>query len=276
MSTENQRPDDRELEAFMSGKSAISREYQRLEKATAPVELDHAVLELARVDLARKGSGKWRVPLALAATVLLSFGALQTWKQDETARGQAMFEEVIPAAEVSEPLALPPPAAKANAASGPALTRPALQLKRKAQPSTPPPAPPPSAAIMDAPSGQVPPLEKKQEFPAQQAGALAAERDQASESERQERPAPAAEARRKSEQRHLYSMPAEGPKPALMMAPPVVSSPAAPPISVPDWIKRIRELRDLPDLVAAKRELQEFIRTFPEQPVPDDLKPLLQ
>lgn len=42
------------------------------------------------------------------------------------------------------------------------------------------------------------------------------------------------------------------------------------------WLERIRRLRDIPDLAAARAELACFSRGHAPQQVPDDLKPLLQ
>lgn len=42
------------------------------------------------------------------------------------------------------------------------------------------------------------------------------------------------------------------------------------------WLERIRRLRDVPDLVAAKKELACYRAVYSSEPVPDDLKPLLE
>ena len=66
-------PDDRELEQYLKGDSALSRRYREASRESAPPELDEAVLARAHSELRRRPSGinRWLTPVALAASVLL-------------------------------------------------------------------------------------------------------------------------------------------------------------------------------------------------------------
>ena len=69
---------DEELETFLERRSVLPRDLAEQERAEPPVELDRIVLAKARaaIDPARKPvrSTRWMVPVALAATLVLSLG----------------------------------------------------------------------------------------------------------------------------------------------------------------------------------------------------------
>lgn len=68
-----------ELESYLEGKSALSRNYADASKENVPEHLDLAILAMAREDLKSRSkpvsspfTTDWRVPLSLAAVVVLS------------------------------------------------------------------------------------------------------------------------------------------------------------------------------------------------------------
>ena len=77
----NEQQQDKEFEAFLAGKSKLKRPYRRLGKEQPPAEVDQRILAAARqVAETRRAElgprGGWLKPVALAATVLLSFSVV--------------------------------------------------------------------------------------------------------------------------------------------------------------------------------------------------------
>ena len=95
--SEPNKPDDRELDEFLSGSSPVSKEYRRvLGSESTPPELDQAVLKLARNSLPRASRRKWHLPLALAATVVLSFSVVVALREEpSTVPAEADFSPQV-------------------------------------------------------------------------------------------------------------------------------------------------------------------------------------
>ena len=140
--SEPNKPDDRELDEFLSGSSPVSKEYRRaLGSEGAPRELDQAVLKLARDSLPQSPRRKWHLPLALAATVVLSFSVVVALRVERTAvptdAGVASQVAQAPAAARMEP---PPLASAAESDEEMKAMRPRRandQPRRKAKPASP-------------------------------------------------------------------------------------------------------------------------------------------
>jgi len=107
---EHQPPDDHELEDFLAGRGPHRARYHSASQEQAPASLDAAVLAQAQAAVAatpavrRLGASRWRLPLSLAATLVLGLG-LSTRVLRET--------PVLPAAA-------PAPVAAETAADAPA------------------------------------------------------------------------------------------------------------------------------------------------------------
>lgn len=73
---EHRPPDDRELEVFLAGQGPHRARYRAASGECPPAELDALVLAQARAALAprRGGLPRWRLPLSLAATLVLGVG----------------------------------------------------------------------------------------------------------------------------------------------------------------------------------------------------------
>lgn len=154
MSPENRKPDDRELESFLSGEHAVSREYRRLDAPAAPAALDDAVLRLAREAVALPRplppALRWRLPLALAATMLLSLGTLRLMQADPAVQNAMELRDAAPQA-VAAPAPAPVPVRR----------EPAPQAAPKAVAPALPPAPrmdAPAAPQASVDASVVPPL----------------------------------------------------------------------------------------------------------------------
>ena len=65
--------EEKDLEEYLSGGTEISRRYRALNREEPPAALDRAVL--ARAGGRRRS--RWAAPLALAATILVSFAILR-------------------------------------------------------------------------------------------------------------------------------------------------------------------------------------------------------
>ncbi|HKY91006.1 MAG TPA: hypothetical protein VJM11_08200 [Nevskiaceae bacterium] len=102
MSSEHE-PDDRELEDFLSGKSALSSAYREASRESAPAALDAPILDAAKTAArqpapraARRGT--WLRPLAYAATFVLSTSLLlNVWREPE------LRNQVVPGDEAGPP-----------------------------------------------------------------------------------------------------------------------------------------------------------------------------
>lgn len=114
--TEPVRPDDRVLDQYLKGGSAISKRYREASGEAAPPELDEAILALARAEARRKPPSLNRVmaPLALAASLVIAVNL--AWNVREA--------EPVPAVAMESPASAP--AVSADAAPAPAAPPPAL------------------------------------------------------------------------------------------------------------------------------------------------------
>lgn len=81
-------PDDRELEDFLAGRGPHVRRYREAAQERSPPALDAAVLaqaeaaELAPAPRLRRAPGRWRMPLSLAATLVLGVGLVSRVQQE--------------------------------------------------------------------------------------------------------------------------------------------------------------------------------------------------
>jgi hypothetical protein len=75
---------DRELENYLAGDSPLSRRYRAASRETPPPELDAAVLAAARAAVvhAPRRRGRWQLPLAAAATVVLGVSLVSQLRFD--------------------------------------------------------------------------------------------------------------------------------------------------------------------------------------------------
>ncbi|MDY6944363.1 MAG: hypothetical protein SXG53_01475 [Pseudomonadota bacterium] len=94
--TDEQLPDEQQLDDYLKGDSSVSRQYRQLHSAEVPAELDRLVLRQAqdavklRSAAARPAWVRWTAPLAVAASAVLVLSiVIQTGVRDETAVLQA-------------------------------------------------------------------------------------------------------------------------------------------------------------------------------------------
>lgn len=126
-------PNDRELDQYLKGDSALSRSYREASRETAPPQLDETVLALARAESRRKvRPSPWFTGLALAASLVLGVNLAWNIRQ---ARPLAVSEELeSPAAESARPPVTPQPEVQMKAEpASPAAPSPA-PLQRSAAP----------------------------------------------------------------------------------------------------------------------------------------------
>lgn len=153
-----QRPDDTLLDDFLEGRSEVSRAYRAVSDDTAPPALDAAVLKMAREAVRRPAARgvRWRLPLAAAAVLVLSFGSLQLIREEPAARRATLMEAEAPTIAMPMPEtgtrsageAMPEPAfeSQEEVKAAPRSRREELQTSRKvespatAAPTAPPPA----------------------------------------------------------------------------------------------------------------------------------------
>jgi hypothetical protein len=257
-------PDDRELREFLAGRGEVSRRYrQALERESTPPELDEIVLKLAGETAHRPVRRRWRslrLPLALAATVVLSFSVFVGVREEQKLLPQPQVSAPAPRAEAEEA-----PAALQDEAK---LVEPQPQEpQRRDQPK---PKRAPRQTDQAAGAGRVeqraapnaamsPPVQEK------------SARKQESYAPQAAPPAPA----------ELMSAPAPAPAMGASRRSFAAESDDAQAATnldetKPDaWIVRIRTLRDQPDVPAARRELERFRHAFPQYALPEDLQSLL-
>ncbi len=106
--------DDRLLDEYLRGDSALARAYRETGREEPPAHLDAAILAQARAATAPRRGGKprWLMPLSLAATVVLSIGVVLLMSKPGVA---------------PEPMEVPP-----SAAPAPAVTEKAPVVTPKA------------------------------------------------------------------------------------------------------------------------------------------------
>lgn len=118
-------PNDRELEQYLKGDSALSRRYRDASRESAPPELDETVLARARAEARRKPrANRWLASVALAASLVL--GVNLAWnlyeaqpvpvEQDAVARRSEPAPASAPPAAPEQRAPEAAPASKAEAA----------------------------------------------------------------------------------------------------------------------------------------------------------------
>lgn len=98
---------DRDLEAFLNRQSPISDAWRKAGEAErAPTALDAAILAAAAearpLPAARPVRRRWRVPIGLAASVLLGVGVLREAQRDDRLREQVLGEQAAVQARAAE------------------------------------------------------------------------------------------------------------------------------------------------------------------------------
>lgn len=139
-------PDDRELEDFLAGRSAVSRAYRAdAEQQAAPAALDALVLARAAAPVAQaRRLQRWRLPMTLAASVVVAVGALRLAQNEPAVGTPSLADVAIPAhpERALGDLAAAPEPASADAKALPAAPAPAEAAENA--PATPAPPPPES------------------------------------------------------------------------------------------------------------------------------------
>lgn len=150
--SEPDRPDDRELDAFLERRSDISRAYRAdTQTQTAPETLDAGLLAQAAqpavLALRARRIQRWRVPLTMAASLVVVVGVLRLTRDDAAARRQTLAPQVTVAAATATAHAAPVAAAveavvdpadrtqedKRKDAGGAALPSPRIDAAKKAE-----------------------------------------------------------------------------------------------------------------------------------------------
>lgn len=276
------KPDDRLLDEFLAGDSEMTRLYRETRAIAAPPPLDPPVLKIAQDELGRPrivAAGatpkspllRWRLPLAAAATVVLSVSVLVNLQSDPELRPQA-FE--IKAAESVVPRnldeTLPPPvAAEALAASPASIPEPlpatpppviAEELRQDAMPQPEPQRP--AAKLAKPPSASAPVPKKK----------VSAPPPPPAESEARARTAEKAEtagaAMRQQSDARVNFYAAQSEPSALDTAEQKTLEPNA-------WLARIATLLDEQKLEQASQECAAFQQRYPDHPMPEPLRACL-
>src|ERR1043166_1160996 len=137
--SEQNRPDDRELDDFIAGRHETSRRYREtVEREGPPEALDHAILGHARRALEVEQRAKRRrfvVPLALAATVVLSFSVFVGVRQERAGSSNVALspqeKSVIARPAPLEARQLPAPAAPPSVAEAAATRKEAVPSQRE-------------------------------------------------------------------------------------------------------------------------------------------------
>lgn len=197
--------DDRELEAFLRGEDELSALLRQAPQPVPPPDLDARILAQARTaleqpvaaandpapqPLARPWLQRARVPLGLAATVVLGLSLTLRWEGWQDDKPAAVLYDSVPAAPAAPPVAgqkaqqddVQPQAGDGPVtplpAPSPARAKPAQLPKdvaakpapESAQP-VPQPSPPPPTAAAPAPMTSVPPAPARPAPPAPSAPA---------------------------------------------------------------------------------------------------------
>lgn len=146
--SEPQPPNDRELEEFLAHRSAVSQAYRdSFTDAAAPPELDAVIHNAAAAELARsrKRFQRWRLPTALAASLIVALLARELAPQatkipsphvDEVANAVVTTPpERVAEAPPAEPLAKNAPAAAVLASPTPEATVAVRRAERRIAPA---------------------------------------------------------------------------------------------------------------------------------------------
>ena len=241
------KPDDRELEEFLAGRSEVSKRYREgASREGTPPELDEKVLRAAADAIPRERPRRrpWRglrVPLALAATVVLSFTVF-TMVREETGG------EIVQTAAPPAPQAAPEADERGVA----------MHEEAKA-----------AAAPAPAPAAAAAPQVRHQRQPARWLATEPVEKRAKSEAKRENSAGAGASAPAAATSAPLEKSMADAPaRQGALAVDRVADSPE-------DWLARIRSVRDRPDPAQAREELLRFKRAYPDYPLPPDLQRLL-
>lgn len=289
---ERQPPDDSLLDDFLAGGSPVSKAWREGARDEAPPELDAAILQQAREELARPASEaprqdrfrdrRW--PFALAAVLVLSVSTVLTINQDPVARKDAMMVPaeappaaaiIVPEAQVAAPMPpVMPEAAPATRATAETVRQAAEAAKQKAERKAAS-----SAQRQESAGAAMREREASAEFapepaaPPAAAAAPAAEADNVAPAMSSQPPAPVVEEFR--EQRALGAAAAKRrAQPAESMQDKLAAPRDEAVESSVAWLERIRRLLAEQREEEAKREFARWREAYPQAVVPEDLKRL--
>ena len=167
-STDNQLPDEQQLDEYLEGDSSVSRQYRQLHSAEVPTDLDRLVLRQAedavkgRPARGRPAWVRWTAPLAVAASAVLVLSiVIETGVRDETVmldvpqppmqakerqraeskvEGTIINEQAAPASDFMAPAE--PATEEPLADHPPSLRRAPAAPRRDVTPAAPPPPKP--------------------------------------------------------------------------------------------------------------------------------------
>lgn len=253
----------------------LSRLYRDAPGDEPPAGVDAAILAAARQALSAAPARRrpawlsWLAPAGIAATVVLTLSVVMLVRQEQPdllpASGAPATPAVAPAPAASadsrprQDTALPattlppePPLAKSTARK-PVFERPAAVAPSPPAPPAPVAAPAAAAtagAVMRAPAAA--PAAKEATAPAQSQAIPPG-------------PAPVMESAGAPDRTLAAPRPAAAPARALQPAAKSGVDPEA-------WLETIRRLKRQGDVVAAREQLAAFRRSFPDWPLPDDLR----
>jgi hypothetical protein len=258
---ERHTPDDKLLEEFLDGRSPVAKAYRAASRPAAPPVLDDPVRKIARdarghpviVNARPRPLRRWRVPLALAATMVLGLGIVLQLQQDRAAYEVVFGKAPSPAAR---PVAPPSPAVEAEAPAPMAAERAAAQelAQGRQRAAEAPPRREPKRAVPPPPVAD----ELQSADVPHAAGASAPERSGARMAE-----AAPAEQKQNLEGRAAPQTFATRPAPAA-------DARARP----EEWFAQMRVLRDDGRIDEARQMLYAFRRDYPEHELPEDLRDL--
>ncbi len=242
------RPDDGELDEFLSGRDGLSRRYKdSVEREGPPPELDRAIQDRARQAIEqdqRARKFRFAVPLAMAATVVLSFGVFLSMRDkpgglppsDGEARLAREEKSVAPPAEVGA-MRENDFARRADAREPSVRAAQEHEMAAQVQVAPAAAAPPPAVEALTA---------KKEEAAAGQLAGASAQPESSADAMAA---APLAKAT---------------PRPRSKLS----SSRA--------WLERIRALKDKGEMEEARKQLDAYRDAHPTVEVPEDLRPLMR
>ncbi|HSO07065.1 MAG TPA: tetratricopeptide repeat protein [Pelomicrobium sp.] len=271
-----------ELDDYLEGESALTRAYRDAARAEPPPALDAEIRAAAAnaVTTRRSGLERWRVPLAVAAALVVSVTVALLVEREPPPPGAppAADEYSAPPPRAPEPKASEAEAPQPRDAEAPATAAGEARTKSEAaapmreqrapaaqrpEGSAPPPA---TTAEPAAPSVQQGPPAAAAPAPAPTAPKAVQEGAAPS--------APMSAPSGRAEEKAFGDAAAESAK--RQRAAPAASGLAkeAPAPEPEAWIERIRALAREGRTVEARDELRRFLRAYPDHPVPDDLAAL--
>jgi len=267
---EARKPDDAMLEEFLAGDGRLVRAYRSGENPTAPPALDDVILKIARDELGRpmivRASDtrrrRLRLPIAAAATLVLSFSVLLAVQRDREASRMA-FEMAPPAAPAVAPVVVLEEVAPLVAEPLPTVAPPPIPQSPALAKSLAA-APPPAAEFKDNRAREDALLrEQDSGYGEQPAADSAPAPSQAAESSSKPR------ARAEKRERQMMAPAAAG---AMAQRTQADESEQLEPADA--WLRRIRQLQNSQRYEEARRELQAFRQAYPDYRLPEDFRAL--